>query len=131
MSIKLYFMTLLIVLGIDSIWLGLIAPKFYRSQIGHLMADKANLFVASVFYLLFVGVLLYFVILPGRTMPMREVILRGALFGLVTYATYDLTNYATLRDWTLLVTLVDLLWGIVLTGTTSALAVWLASVLGL
>lgn len=131
MSIKLYFMTLLIVLGIDSIWLGLIAPKFYRSQIGHLMADKANLFVASVFYLLFVGVLLYFVILPGRTMPMREVILRGALFGLVTYATYDLTNYATLRDWTLLVTVVDLLWGIALTGTTSALAVWLASVLGL
>ena len=63
-------------------------------------------------------------------MPMREVILRGALFGLVTYATYDLTNLATLRDWPLLLTIVDLMWGTFLTAATSAVAVWLAGVLG-
>ena len=131
MPLKLYFLTLIIFLGIDSIWLALIAPKFYRSQIGHLMADKANLSAAFIFYLLFIGVLVYFVVAPGRSLPMREVVLRGALFGLVTYATYDLTNFATLRDWPLLVTVVDLMWGIFLTAATSALAVWLAGVLKL
>lgn len=129
MTLKLYFLTLVIFLGIDAFWLGLVAPKFYRSQIGHLMADKANLSAALVFYLLFIGVLVYFVVAPGLTMPMREVILRGALFGLVTYATYDLTNLATLRDWPVFVTVVDLIWGTVLTAATSALAVWLAGVL--
>lgn len=129
MTLKLYFLTLVIFLGIDAFWLGLVAPKFYRSQIGHLMADKANLSAALVFYLLFIGVLVYFVVAPGLTMPMREVILRGALFGLVTYATYDLTNLATLRDWPVFVTVVDLIWGTFLTAATSALAVWLAGVL--
>lgn len=129
MTLKLYFLTLVIFLGIDAFWLGLVAPKFYRSQIGHLMAEKANLPAALIFYLLFIGVLVYFVVAPGLTMPMREVILRGALFGLVTYATYDLTNLATLRDWPVFVTVVDLIWGTVLTAATSALAVWLAGVL--
>lgn len=131
MTLKLYFLTLVVFLGIDALWLGLVAPKFYRSQIGHLMADKANLPAALIFYLLFIGVLVYFVVAPGLNMPMREVILRGALFGLVTYATYDLTNFATLRDWSLLVTVVDLVWGTLLTAVTSAAAVWLAGVLGL
>jgi uncharacterized membrane protein len=129
MTLKLYFLTLVVFLGIDALWLGLVAPRFYRSQIGHLMADKASLPAALIFYLLFIGVLVYFVIAPGLTMPMREVILRGALFGLVTYATYDLTNLATLRDWPIFVTVVDLIWGTFLTAATSALAVWLAGVL--
>jgi uncharacterized membrane protein len=99
-KLKLYFLTLLIFLGIDSFWLGFIAPKFYRSQIGHLMAEDANLIAAGIFYLLFVGALMYFVIEPTVSLrEKRSVILRGALFGLVTYATYDLTNLATLRDW--------------------------------
>lgn len=126
MSLKLYFLTLVIFLGVDAFWLGLVAPKFYRSQIGHLMADKANLPAALIFYLLFVGVLVYFVVAPGLGMPMRDVILRGALFGLVTYATYDLTNLATLRDWPILVTVVDLIWGMFLTAVTAAAVVWLA-----
>lgn len=129
MTLKLYFLTLVVFLGIDAIWLGLVAPKFYRTQIGHLMADKANLLAALIFYLLFIAVLVYFVVAPGMSMPMREVILRGALFGLVTYATYDLTNLATLRNWPVLVTVVDLLWGTFLSAATSALAVWLAGVL--
>jgi uncharacterized membrane protein len=127
MKLKLYFLTLFIFLGIDALWLGFVAPKFYKSQIGHLMAETANLPAAGLFYLLFVGALVYFVIEPGfQAGEMRIVILRGALFGLVTYATYDLTNLATLRDWPLLVTVVDLIWGTVLTATTSALSVWAA-----
>lgn len=126
MKLKLYFLTLVIFLGIDAVWLGLVAPRFYRSQIGHLMAENANLIAAGMFYLLFVGALVYFVIEPAiGSAEMRVVILRGALFGLVTYATYDLTNLATLRDWPVLVTAVDLIWGTVLTATTSALSVWL------
>ena len=129
MNLKLYFITLIIFLGIDAFWLGLVAPRFYRSQIGHLMADKPNLLAAGVFYLLFVGALVYFVVAPAvGGAEMREIILRGALFGLVTYATYDLTNLATLREWPMLVTVVDLIWGTVLTAATSALSVWIARV---
>jgi uncharacterized membrane protein len=130
MNLKYYFLTLVIFLGLDAFWLGLVAPKFYRSQIGHLMADKASLPAALLFYLLFIGALVYFVVAPGTEMPMREVFLRGAFFGLVTYATYDLTNLATLRDWPLLVTVVDLIWGTGLTAVASIVAVWLAGVLG-
>ena len=127
MKFKIYFITLFIFLGVDAFWLGLVAPKFYRSQIGHLMAESVNPPVAGLFYLLFVGALVYFVVDPavGRE-KMRDVLLRGAMFGLVTYATYDLTNLATLRDWPVLVTLVDLVWGTVLTAITSALSVWVA-----
>jgi len=130
MSLKLYFLTLVIFLGIDAFWLGLVAPKFYRSQIGHLMADKAILSAALIFYLLYMVGLVFFVVAPGMSMSTREIILRGALFGLVAYATYDLTNLATLRDWPVFVTVVDLVWGTFLTAATSAVAVWLAGVLG-
>lgn len=125
LKLKLYLITLFVFLGIDSFWLGLVAPKFYQSQIGHLMAETVNLPAAGVFYLLFVGALVYFVVEPavgsGET---RNVILRGALFGLVTYATYDLTNLATLRDWPMLVTVVDMIWGMALTAMTSVVSVW-------
>jgi uncharacterized membrane protein len=131
MNLKLYFITIIIFLGIDAFWLGLVAPRFYRSQIGHLMADRPNLLAAGAFYLLFVGALVYFVVAPAvGGAEMREVILRGALFGLVTYATYDLTNLATLREWPILVTAVDLVWGMVLTAVTSALSVWAARMFG-
>lgn len=90
------------------------------------MAESANLPAAGVFYLLFVGALLYFVVDPAVGIrETRNVIMRGALFGLVTYATYDLTNLATLRDWPVLVTVVDLIWGTVLTAATSTFSVWL------
>jgi len=126
MKLKLFFLTLFIFLGIDAFWLGLVAPEFYRSQIGHLMAETANLPAAGVFYLLFVGALVYFIVEPAvGGEGMRNVILRGALFGLATYGTYDLTNLATLRDWSLLLTVVDMTWGTALTATTSALSVWL------
>ncbi len=132
MTLKLYLITLIVFLGIDAVWLGLVAPKFYRSQIGHLMAEKANLAVAGLFYLLFVGALVYFVVAPAvQSGEMRDVLLRGALFGLVTYATYDLTNHATLRDWPITVTVVDMAWGTFLTAATSGLGVWAARLFGL
>jgi len=126
LKFKLYFLTLFIFLGIDAFWLGLATPEFYRSKIGHLMAESANLPAAGLFYLLFIGALVYFVVEPAfGGGEMRIVVLSGALFGLVTYTTYDLTNLATLRDWSLLVTAVNLIWGMGLTATTSTLCVWL------
>jgi uncharacterized membrane protein len=127
MNFKLYFITLLIFLGIDAFWLATIAPGFYQAQIGHLMADSLNLPAAGLFYLLFIAVLVFFVVEPAsRAGNIRDAFVRGALFGLVTYATYDLTNLATLRDWSLSVTVVDLAWGTILTATTAAVSVWVS-----
>lgn len=130
--LKLYFLTLLIFLALDSLWLGLIAPKFYQAQIGHLMASTPNPLAVGLFYLLFIAALIYFVIEPSlRIAKTATNIIRGAFFGLATYATYDLTNLATLRDWPVLVTVVDLLWGTALTAATSVLSVWLAKKLNI
>ena len=125
MRLKLYFITLAIFAGIDALWLGFVAPQFYRSQIGHLMAESVNLLAAGVFYLLYMAVLLYFVVEPAyRRGNIKDATLGGALFGLVTYGTYDLTNLATLRDWPVLVTVVDLAWGTILTAAVAAVSVW-------
>ncbi len=110
--VKMYIIAFVIFLAIDAFWLGLVAPKFYKSQIGHLMAEKANLIAALIFYLLFIVGLVYFVIQPGiEAGSIGKILLGGFLFGLITYATYDLTNLATLKDWPILVTVVDLAWG--------------------
>ncbi|MBL8088883.1 MAG: DUF2177 family protein [Anaerolineales bacterium] len=132
MNLKLYFITLITFLAIDSFWLGLVAPSFYRSQIGHLMADNANFLAAGIFYLLYIYGLLIFVILPSlKNESMYQNVIRGALFGLITYATYDLTNLATLRDWPLLVTGVDMAWGTILCGITTWVSVWASKRLGI
>jgi len=113
-----------IMLVIDGVWLVLIAKDFYRSNLGHLLAAEPNWLAAGVFYVVFIIGLTIFVVLPGiGTEELWSVAMRGALFGLVTYATYDLTNQATLRDWPVLVTIVDLCWGSFLTGTVSTLTV--------
>jgi uncharacterized membrane protein len=125
MKLKLYFIALISFLAIDALWLGLVAPKFYRSQIGHLMAETPNLFVAGIFYLLFIAGLVLFVIEPGLENPsFGNMVLRGAFFGLVTYATYDLTNQATLTDWPVLLTIVDLLWGTFLSAVVTGISIW-------
>ena len=124
MKLKLYFLTLVVFLVIDSLWLGLVAPKFYRAQIGYIMTDTPNLMAAGIFYLLFVAGMLVFVVEPGvRQDSLIRTVLRGALFGLVTYATYDLTNLATLKGWPVLVTVVDLSWGTILSAIVTLISV--------
>jgi len=113
--IKLYLATLIAFFAIDMVWLGLIARNFYRQQLGFLLRPDTNWVAAIIFYLLFILGILVFVVLPGLAEDsLKTTILRAALFGLVTYATYDLTNLATVKDWPLLVTIVDLAWGTVL-----------------
>ena len=118
---KMYLIAFVVFLAIDALWLGLVAPKFYKSQIGHLMAEKPNFVAAGIFYLLFIVGLVYF-IKPGiDTGELGKALLAGAIFGFMAYATYDLTNLATLKDWPITVTIVDLIWGTLLSSTITLL----------
>jgi len=110
--IKLYFITFAAFLAIDAVWLVLVARNFYRRYLDWLMAANPNWIAALLFYLLFVVGVLVFVVIPGvEEGSLRTTLLRAALFGLIAYATYDLTNLATVKDWPLTVTIVDMLWG--------------------
>jgi len=118
--IKLYLATLAAFFAIDMLWLGLVARNFYNKQLGFLLSPNPNWAAAIIFYLLFIAGILVFVVLPGlEDNSLKATILRAAFFGLVAYATYDLTNLATVKNWPLLVTIVDLVWGTVLSVTVS------------
>jgi uncharacterized membrane protein len=120
MYIKLYLVALPIFFALDMTWLGLIATSFYRSQIGSLMKTDINWTAAIVFYLLFLVGLVVFAISPAVEKGSWEsALVLGAFFGFITYATYDLTNLATLKDWPLVVSLADMAWGTVLAAAVS------------
>jgi uncharacterized membrane protein len=128
MFIKLYFIALPVFFIIDMFWLGLVAKGFYRDQLGFLMKPNINWPAAIIFYLLFIAGLVVFVISPAmENHSWLQALLLGAFFGLVTYATYDLTNLATVRDWPLLVTMVDLVWGAVLAASVSVVTYFIAA----
>lgn len=116
----LYLITLVVFFLVDMVWLGAVAKGFYRRQLGHLLSPTVNWIAAVLFYLLFILGLLIFVIKPALAggKPLQALVF-GALLGLISYATYDLTNLATLKDWPLVVTVVDLIWGSVLGGAVS------------
>lgn len=119
-NVYAYLVSLIAFVGIDLLWLGGIAKRTYESQLKALMKAKPNLPAALVFYALFALGLMVFVIHPA--MVARSGIndwWKGALFGLFTYGTYDLTNLATLKDWPLKITIIDLAWGTFLTAMTT------------
>ncbi len=119
---KTYLVAIIAFLAIDMLWLGIVAKNFYQKQIGFLMKTDINWTAAIIFYLLFIVALMIFVILPAiEKESLVHALLYGALFGFITYATYDLTNLATLKDWPLLVTIVDLIWGAVLSASVSVI----------
>ncbi len=131
MFFKLYTIALPVFFAIDMLWIGLVAKSFYAKQIGSLLKPNVNWAAAILFYLLFIGALVVFVILPAiEKHSWVHALLFGALFGLVCYATYDLTNLAVAKDWPLLVTIVDLLWGTVLAASVSTITYFIASKLG-
>jgi uncharacterized membrane protein len=124
---KLYLVALVVFFLLDMLWLGLLARPFYRQQIGSLLNPNVNWAAAILFYLLFLVGLLVFAILPGvEANSLARTLALAALYGLVTYATYDLTNLATLNHWPLPLVIVDITWGIVL---SSAVA-WAAFLAG-
>jgi len=128
MFIKLYLIALPVFFAIDMLWIGVVARGFYARELGALMTSNVNWVAAICFYLLFIAGLIFFVVSPSlENQSLTRALLAGAFFGLVTYATYDLTNLATLRDWPLLMTFVDLAWGTFLGGTVSAATYLLAA----
>jgi len=107
---------------IDFIWLGTLAQKFYQNQIGHLLASSFNIPAAIVFYLIFIVGIMIFAVLPGlEAENWKTAWIWGALFGFFTYATYDLTNLATLSDWPYTVVFVDIIWGVILCSTVATI----------
>jgi uncharacterized membrane protein len=128
MFFKLFLIALPVFFVIDIIWLVLVAKKFYQAQIGFLMKPDINWPAAIVFYLLFIAGLVIFVITPAvEKHSWFHALAFGALFGLITYATYDLTNLATLKDWPILVTVVDLIWGTVLASSISVVTYFISN----
>jgi len=132
MFIKIYAIAFSVFFIIDMTWLGIIAKNFYREQIGTLMKPNVNWTAAIIFYLIFITGLVVFVITPAiEKGSWTHAILFGALFGLVCYATYDLTNLAVAKDWPLLVTIVDLAWGAILASSVSVITYFISTKIGL
>ncbi len=116
--------TALVMLPIDALWILVVAKSFYARQIGHLFAASPNLVPAAIFYLLYAAVLALLVVVPATTSgwSLGKVYLYGMALGLAAYGAYDLTNHATLRDWPLVMTVVDMAWGAFVTGVAATAA---------
>lgn len=115
-----YVLTAAVFFAIDMLWLGLIAKGFYNKHLASFLSPNVNWFAAIIFYLVFIAGILVFVVFPAHEKgSLSHAALYGALFGIVTYATYDLTNMATLRNWPLTIVVVDIAWGAILTALVS------------
>ena len=96
---------------LDALWLRWAGPNFYRPALGDLLAEQFRMGPALVFYLLYIAAMVWFAVRPGIALGVPHAVLNGALLGGIAYATYDLTNQATLKFWPVHVTLVDIAWG--------------------
>lgn len=116
-----YIRTLVSFLLFDGLWLGVVAKTFYRDQLGDLMSPNPNLAVAALFYLVFAAAIIVLAVRPGlEAGTVWAAVGYGAVLGFAAYGTYDLTNLATLKGWPVPLSIVDLIWGTVLTSVASA-----------
>ena len=124
--VYLYLLTLPVFFGIDMLWIGVLAKDFYRKNLGHLLRPDINWAAALIFYLLYIAGILIFATLPAlEKHSLRQALVMGALFGFFAYATYDLSNLATLKDWPVNVVFVDILWGMFLTSSVAAASLFI------
>jgi uncharacterized membrane protein len=125
-----YVLVLIVFLAIDAIWLTNAARLFYVPEIGSLLRDKPDFVVAFLFYAIYAAGLLVFVVTPQLTDgSIGKALLYGGFFGLVAYATYDMTNLATLKGFTTRIAIIDMIWGTVLSASVSGVSVWLIRLL--
>lgn len=128
--ITAYAVTAVAFLAIDYVWLARIAKPFYFSHMGTLLRERPNFGAAAAFYAVYVIGIVVFAVVPGlSTGSAMTALLYGALFGFFAYGTYDMTNYATLRDWPLIVSIVDIVWGTCLTAAAALVGFWGASII--
>jgi len=126
-----YLATLAAFCVLDFIWLGFVARGFYQAQIGTLLLDPPKWGVAVMFYALYVVGIVVFAVQPALDAgSWQKALLLGGLFGFFCYATYDLTNLATLKGWTVPMAAVDILWGIAITATSATAGFWLTRTFG-
>ncbi|MET0959712.1 MAG: DUF2177 family protein, partial [Psychrobacillus psychrotolerans] len=105
MYLKTYVVTIIVFFLIDIVWLGFISKNLYQEKLGHLMKADVNWVAAGLFYLLFIAGLIFFVINPALAKDSwKYALFAGGFFGMIAYATYDMTNLATLKDWPIQVT---------------------------
>lgn len=116
--------------ALDALWLGWAGPNFYRPRLGDLLADSFRMVPALVFYAAYVAAIVWFAVRPGLTAGVGAAVLNGALLGAICYATYDLTNQATLRHWSTAVTVADIAWGAFATAAAAGIATFAASRIG-
>lgn len=122
-----YIATALVFLSIDAIWLSTTGNALYRPLLGDILLEKFALAPAALFYVLYIAGVVYFATSPAiASGRWTTALLNGALFGFFAYATYDLTNQATLKTWSTLITIADLCWGTFLTGTAAAIGYLIA-----
>ena len=121
--LKLYFLTAPVFFIIDLIWLGIVAKGFYQKHLEFILSPRVNWTAAIIFYLIYIAGILIFAVVPAVAKDsLRQAAGWGALFGFFTYATYDLTNLALLKNWPLNIVFVDILWGVVLCSTVATLS---------
>jgi len=124
MFIKLLFQSLVVFLTIDAVWITQVASPWMKKAVPHLMADKANLLAAFVFYVLYLAILLVLIVMPELSNKnWQPVVQKAFLFGFAAYATYDLTNLAVMKNFPWNMAVVDMFWGGLLTAIT-ALIIW-------
>ncbi|MDY6954142.1 MAG: DUF2177 family protein [Thermodesulfobacteriota bacterium] len=129
--VKLYLLTIPVFFAIDILWLGIVAKDFYQKHLGSRFGPQVNWTAATFFYLIFIiGILLFAVVPALEKGSWTRALIWGGLYGFFTYATYDLTNLATLRDWPLKVVVVDMIWGICLCSSVSVVSFYMGRWLG-
>ena len=125
--LKLYLLTVPVFFIIDLIWLGVVAKSFYQKNLKYILSPNVNWSAAIIFYLIYIAGILIFAVLPAVAKDsLRHAAVWGALFGFFTYATYDLTNLALLKDWPIIIVIVDILWGVVLCSAFATLSFFVA-----
>jgi uncharacterized membrane protein len=113
--LKLYALTIPVFFIVDILWLGVIAKGFYRKNLKSILSPDVNWAAAVTFYLVYIAGILFFAVRPAvNNSSLGQAAVLGALFGFFTYATYDLTNMATIKDWPLIIVVVDIIWGVCL-----------------
>lgn len=128
MFLKLCLIALPIFIAMDLLWIGVIAKNFYAKQIGPLLKSDINWIAAIAFYLIFISGIIFFVVRPAiEKGDWKQAWLMGAYFGLITYGTYDLTNLATLKDFSVTMTIIDMLWGCIIASTASVVTYAIAT----
>lgn len=121
--IQTYFGMMAAFVLIDALWLGVIAKDLYKKNIGHLMTENIVWGAAAVFYLLYLAGIIYFAVFPSHSL--QKALISGALLGGLCYATYDLTNWATLKDWPWKVVAIDIVWGMAITALCAGVGYWI------